>query len=81
VELSPYDQVVMALARQHELGDGFELREVMRWAVHCKHCGTKVVGDVPQTEKAFDALKRTLDGARCRNRKCVSNGGTERRRR
>lgn len=68
------------VARRTEVGSDFELREVARWTVNCAHCGTQVIGDTPQTEKAFEALKRLLAGRRCPSPECVSNGGHVRRR-
>jgi hypothetical protein len=79
--MSVYDEILEQVQRQHTLGDDFELREVKRWNVHCAHCGTGLVGDTPQTDKAFEQLKRLVAGRKCRNRQCVSNGGTEQRRR
>ncbi|MCV7174859.1 hypothetical protein [Mycolicibacterium sphagni] len=78
--MKTYDEVMEQVHKQHQLGDDFILREVTRWVVHCAHCGIGVLGDTPQTEPAFAALKRTLEGRKCRNLNCVSNGGTERRR-
>lgn len=77
---SLYDEIVAQVAKARELGAGFELREVKRWTVHCAHCGIQLVGEQPQTEKAFEHLKRMVEDRKCRNPACVSNGGRERKR-
>lgn len=75
-----YDDVVEQLRSSRLLGEDYELREVQRWTVHCAHCGTQLIGDTPKTDKAMQQLKNAVKGRSCRNPKCVSNGGTERRR-
>lgn len=77
--LTPYEEIMAQLDKQQQLGPDYELREVKRWNVHCKHCGIQLVGDTPQTDKAFQAIKNLLP-LKCRNTNCISNGGTERRR-
>lgn len=78
--MKTYDEVMDQLMRNRALGDDYQLREVTRWTVHCAHCGIQLLGDTPQTDKAFEHLKRSVVGRKCRNAKCVSNGGTESRR-
>jgi len=78
--MKTYDEIMDQVLKSRSLGDDYELREVTRWTVHCAHCGTGLVGDTPQTAKAFEHLKRTVAGRKCPNPNCVSNGGTERRR-
>lgn len=65
---------------QPDLGDDFELRELKRWTVHCAHCGMRLIKEVPQTDKVAAHLQRVTEGRKCRNRDCVSNGGTKRKR-
>jgi hypothetical protein len=77
--MNTYEEILERVARSHSLGDGYELREAKRWTVHCTHCGVQLIGDTPQTEKAFAALQRSVGGRECRNPNCVSRGGTERR--
>ncbi len=76
--MKSFDEVMCLLMKERSLGAGFSLREVTRWTVHCSHCGIQLIGDTPQTEKAWQALKRSLEGRVCRNLQCVSNGGAER---
>jgi hypothetical protein len=78
--VATYDEVVESLRQSRSFGPDFELREVERWTVHCSHCGVQLIGDTPRTDKAFQQLKRVVDGRECRNPNCVSRGGNERRR-
>lgn len=77
-----YEEILALVNKSRDLGDDYELREVKRWTVHCAHCGIQIIGEQPQTDKAWEHLKRTLDNPRrkCRNPNCASNGGTEHRR-
>lgn len=79
--MTTYEEVLEQVLNSRTLGADFELREVKRWTVHCAHCGTELIGDTPQTEKAMQRLKRLTADRVCRNTRCVSRGGTERRRR
>ena len=78
--MKSYDEVFQELLAEQDFGPDYEVREVKMWRVHCKHCGVMRVGTIPQTDKALAAAKRLVEGMRCRNPKCVSNGGTEKRR-
>lgn len=80
MSMKTYDEIMDQVLKQRSLGEGFDLREVRRWNVHCSHCGIQLIGDTPQTDKAFNALKRLVEDRKCRNPNCVSNGGTEQRR-
>lgn len=77
--METYDEIMNRVMKSHVLGDDYELREVKRWTVHCRHCGIQLIGDTPQTDKALEHLKRTVVDRKCRNPNCVSNGGTESR--
>jgi hypothetical protein len=79
--MKTYDEIMAQVLKGHALGDDYELREVARWTVHCAHCGVQLIGDTPQTDKAFEHLKRAVQDRTCRNPNCVSRGGTEQRRR
>lgn len=78
--MKTFEEVMEMVLKGRSLGPDYELREVTRWTVHCKHCGNQIVGDTPTTDKAFAALKRSIEGRECRNLNCVSRGGTERAR-
>lgn len=78
--MKTYDEIMALVMKSRELGKDYELREVKRWTVACALCGVQLIGDTPQTDKAFEALKRLIEDRRCRNPNCVSNGGNERRR-
>lgn len=76
----PFEEIISRVLIGGSLGPEYQLREVKRWNVHCAGCGVQLIGDTPQTEKAFEALKRSLEDRSCRNPNCVTNGGTEQRR-
>lgn len=78
--MKTYEEIMEQVLKSHALGDDYELREVARWTVHCAHCGVQLHGETAQTEKAFEALKRSMASRKCRNAKCVSRGGNEKRR-
>lgn len=78
--MQTYEEIMNQLLKSRSLGDDFELREVTRWVVHCRHCGVQLIGETPQTEKAWEHLKRTVENRQCRNLNCISRGGTEKRR-
>lgn len=79
--MKTFDEIMDEVLKNRALGGDYELREVARWTVHCRHCGVQLTGDIPQTDKAFEHLKRAVVGRKCRNPNCISRGGTERRRR
>jgi hypothetical protein len=77
--VNTYAEIMDLVMRSRSLGEDYELREVKRWTVHCRHCGVQLIRENPQTEKSFEALQRLLPRP-CRNPNCVSRGGHEKRR-
>lgn len=77
--MSTFDEALDHIRKDRDLGLDYELREVKRWVVHCVYCGHIVIGDTPKTDKAWQALRVSLEGRRCRNQNCYINGGTETR--